>query len=74
MVKHYSEDYGNTRVYWITINHKVVEFSLEQKNDSIYIDITDEPELETWEVVAFQDELKRCILEYKTHLLKYLWN
>jgi|APGre2960657404_1045060.scaffolds.fasta_scaffold447865_1 hypothetical protein len=74
MVKHYSEDYGNTRVYWITINHKVVEFSLEQKNDSIYIDITDEPELETWEVVAFQDELKKCILEYKTHLLKYLWN
>ena len=74
MVKHYSEDYGNTRVYWITINHKVVEFSLEQKSDSIYIDITDEPELETWEVVAFQDELKRCILEYKTHLLKYLWN
>jgi hypothetical protein len=74
MVKHYSEDYGNTRVYWITINDKVVEFTLESKEESIHIDIVDEPDLEPWEVIAFQEELKRCILEYKTHLLKYLWN
>lgn len=74
MVKHYSQDYGNSRVYWVTINDKVVEFSLEQKNDSMFMEMLEEPDLEVWEAVAFQEELKRCILEYKTHLLKYLWN
>jgi hypothetical protein len=74
MVKHFSEDYGNSRVYWVTINDKVIEFSLESKKGSIYMEILEETDLESWEVIAFQDELKKCIIEYQQHLLKYLWN
>lgn len=74
MVKHFSEDYGNSRVYWVTVNDKVIEFSLEEKGGSLYMELLEETDLESWEVVAFQDELKRCIIEYKQHLLKHLWN
>lgn len=74
MVKHFSEDYGNSRVYWVTVNDKVIEFSLEEKEGSLYMEILEESDLEPWELVAFQDELKLCIIEYKQHLLRYLWN
>jgi len=75
MVTHTCEDYSSTfRVYWVNVNDKIVEFSLEDKKGTFLMKILQEPDLETWELVAFQDELKKCILEYKQHLLKYLWN